>query len=69
MVFFNTLCNSNESFSAFKSMYKTLPIMYYSKLDKIFVVNPSLSVKSLDWIVFGRLNKLFSKRLEFVEQL
>jgi hypothetical protein len=44
-------------------MYKTLPIMYYSKLEKIYVVSPSLSVKSLDWIVFGRLNKLFSRRL------
>lgn len=63
VVFFNCLCNSNDSFSAFKSMYKTLPIMYYSKLEKIYVVSPSLSVKSLDWIVFGRLNKLFSRRL------
>lgn len=69
MVFFNCLCNSNDSFSAFKSMYKTLPIMYYAKLDRIYVVSPSLSVKSLDWIVFGRLNKLFSRRLEFVNTL
>jgi hypothetical protein len=37
--------------------------MYYAKLEKIYIVNPSLSVKSLDWIVFGRLNKLFSRRL------
>lgn len=43
--------------------------MYYSKLEKIYIVSPSLSVKSLDWIVFGRLNKLFSKRLEFVASL
>ena len=50
-------------------MYKTLPIMYYSKLERIYVVSPSLSVKSLDWIVFGRLNKLFSRRLEFVNAL
>jgi hypothetical protein len=50
-------------------MYKTLPVMYYSKLEKIYIVNPSLSVKSLDWIVFGRLNKLFSRRLEFVNSL
>lgn len=50
-------------------MYKTLPLVYYSKLDKIYVVSPSLSVKSLDWIVFGRLNKMFSKRLEYINRL
>ena len=42
--------------------------MYYSKLDRIYIVHSIISVNFLDWIVIGRLAKLFSKRLEYVKK-
>lgn len=42
--------------------------MYYSKLNKIYVVHSTWTVNILDWIVIGILPKLFSRRLEYVKK-
>lgn len=51
-----------------RDIYKKLPIQYYALLDKIYVVESSFFLRNAGMFEFGRLYKLYSRRLFFVEK-
>ena len=43
--------------------------MYYAMLEKILVVDGNILIKSVGMFDFGRLHKIFSRRIEFVDSI
>ena len=58
IVYFNTCCGYNN-YSTFKSLYsKILPMKYLIHLKRIIIVDPSFTVKAMEWFVTGTVNKM-----------
>ncbi len=64
------MSESTFPFSFLNETFKKLPLFYYALLDKIYVVEPNFLVKNTVGILdFGRLHKIFTKRLLYVDNL
>lgn len=61
LVYFNSVCCGYKGFLKFKQMFKTLPLKFYAKLERIIVVHPNFAIRSLQWLSFGTLNHLIGK--------
>lgn len=68
IIYYNGLTESNEPFAFLRNIYRKLPIQYYALLDKFYVVETNFLAKNLDLFEFGRLNKLFNRRLVHIEK-
>lgn len=68
VVYFHSMSNSISTFLFIKDCFKKLPIQYYAMLDKIYVVESSFLLRSAGVFEFGRLYKLYNRRLVFVEK-
>jgi hypothetical protein len=62
------MSNSSEPFTFIRDSYKKLPILYYALLDKIYVVDGDFFVKNSGILSFGRLYKLYARRIVYVEK-
>lgn len=60
--------SSLAPFVLIRDSFKKLPIQYYALLDKIYVVEPNFLLRNAGVFEFGRLYKLYSRRLCFVEK-
>ncbi len=69
MIYYHTLCDSNLPYHFLFNIYKKLPIYYYAMLDRIITVDVTYFVKkSASMFEFGRLNKLFERKMEHIEK-
>lgn len=69
MVYYHTLCESNLPYNFLCNLYKKLPIYYYAMLDRIYTVEASYFLrKTANLFEFGRLNKLFERKIEHIEK-
>ena len=68
-MYFNTCCDSYANYSAFRNIYRSLPLKYFSNLKKIIIVDPSFTVKAIDWFVTGTINKHLHNLTIYVNSL
>jgi hypothetical protein len=69
IIYFHTLCDSNYPYNFLVTIFKKLPIYYYAMLDKLYTVGaPYFLRKSAGLFDFGRLYKLFERKLENIEK-
>lgn len=69
VIYYHTMCESNLPYHFLFNIYKKLPIYYYAMLDKIYTVDVTYFVKkSASMFEFGRLNKLFERKMEHIEK-
>lgn len=54
-MYFNTCCGYSN-YSTFKNILRTLPLKYFVNLKKIVIVDPSFTIKALEWFVTGAIN-------------
>ena len=66
IVYFHSMSNTLNTFLFLKDIFKKLPIQYYALLDKIYVVESSFLLRNAGMFEFGRLYKLYSRRLVYV---
>jgi hypothetical protein len=62
------MSNSSDPFIFIRDSYKKLPILYYALLDKIYVVDGDFFIRTAGMLSFGRLYKLYSKRIVYIEK-
>lgn len=60
MVYFHTACNSYSCYLTFRKIFRSLPLKYYERLRNIIIMNPSFTVRAMEWFVSGTLNKYLS---------
>ena len=51
-----------------RDTFKRLPIQYYALLDKFYVVESTFFLRNANLFEFGRLNKLFNRRIVHIEK-
>lgn len=68
IVYFHSMSNSISPFLFIKDTFKKLPIQYYALVDKIYVVESSFILRNAGLLEFGRLYKLYNRRLVYVEK-
>lgn len=68
MVYYHSMSASLAPFIFIRDSFKKLPIQYYALLEKIYVVEAGFLLKNAGMFEFGRLYKLYSRRLHFVER-
>lgn len=66
VIYYHSMTNSSDSFNFIRDSYKKLPILYYVLLDKIYVVSGNIFIKAAGLLSFGRLYKLYAKRIIYV---
>lgn len=69
IIYYHSLCESNYPYNFLIGIYKKLPIYYYAMLDKIYTVEANFFLrKSAGLLEFGRLYKLFERKMENIEK-
>lgn len=68
IIYFHSMSNTIDTFLFIRDSFKKLPIQYYALLDKIYVVESSFLLRNTGVFEFGRLYKLYSRHLVFVEK-
>ena len=57
IVYFHTDCHTYNNYSVFRRIVRNLPLKYLLKLKALLVMNPSLTVRAMEWFVSGAVNK------------
>ena len=65
---FDSLSDSKDCFDDFKDIFKRLPAIYFTKLNKIFHVEPGFLTKTLAMVNFTSWSRMFYKHVEYVEK-
>jgi hypothetical protein len=69
IIYHHALCDSSYPYNFLVAIFKKLPIYYYAMLDKIYTVEATYFLrKTAGLFDFGRLYKLFERKLENVEK-
>ena len=69
IIYYHSLCDSSVPYDFLTLAFKKLPIYYYAMLDKIYTIEAGFFVrKSAGMFDFGRLQKLFDRKLEHIEK-
>ena len=69
IIYYHTLCESNYPYNFLVGIFKKLPIYYYAMLDRIYTVEATFFLrKSAGLFDFGRLYKLFERKVENIEK-
>ena len=69
IIYHHALCDSSYPYNFLVAIFKKLPIYYYAMLDRIYTVESTYFLrKTAGLFDFGRLYKLFERKLENVEK-
>lgn len=69
IVYHHSLCDSNYPYNFLVGIFKKLPLYYYAMLDRIYTVEATYFLrKTAGLFDFGRLYKLFERKLESIEK-
>jgi hypothetical protein len=69
IVYHHALCDTSYPYNFLVAIFKKLPIYYYAMLDKIYTVEATYFLrKTAGLFDFGRLYKLFERKLENIEK-
>lgn len=68
LIYYHSMATNLSPFVFIRDMFKKLPIPYYALLEKMYVVESSFLIRNAGAFEFGRLYKLYSRRIVFVEK-
>lgn len=69
IIYHHSLCDSSYPYNFLVGIFKKLPVYYYAMLDKICTVEATYFLrKTAGFFDFGRLYKLFERKLENIEK-
>lgn len=69
IVYYHCLAESNYPYNFLKGIFKKLPLPYYAMLDRLAIIESSFAIRNTaGFFDFGRLYKLYTRKIEYVDK-